>query len=142
MKKFLLGVVVTLALLWLGLAGPRQPAATDYAAYSALLLTAVGVLVTVLGVFVAILAIAGYSEMKRMAQRVGEESAVKHVKDELETGSLGANIDTRVMDFLTNKYDDNRLNQMIETRIYQLLPGRRSGSAIDRALDSDADDEA
>ncbi|MDP2763838.1 MAG: hypothetical protein Q8O54_03265 [Brevundimonas sp.] len=140
MKKFVFGVVATLAVLWLGLAGPRQPGSGDYIAYSAVLLTAVAVLVTVLGVFVAILALAGYAEMKRMAQRVGEESAVKHVKDELERGSLGTNIDSRVMDFLTEKYDDNRLSQMIEARIYQMMPGRRSESAIDKALDAETDD--
>lgn len=138
-KKFIFGVIATLALLWLVYAGPRQPAPNDYAAYSALLLTAVGVLVTVLGVFVAILAIAGYAEMKRMARQVGEESAVKHVKEELQNGSLGTNIDSRVITFLTEKYDDNRLNQMIEARIDQLRQGRRPVSAIDAALDNDSE---
>ncbi|MBO9501994.1 hypothetical protein [Brevundimonas sp. A19_0] len=139
MKKFIFGVVSTLAVLWLGFAGPRQPGPEDFTAYSAVLLTAVAVLVTALGVFVAILALAGYTEMKRMAQRVGEESAVKHVKDELDSGSLRTNIETLVMDFLTDRYDDNRLNQMIEARIHQMIPGRRTDNAIDRALDNDDD---
>lgn len=140
MKRFALGVITTLVVLWLGFLGPRQPQPSDFTQYSAVLLTAVAVLVTTLGVFIAILAVFGYSEMKRMAQRVGEESALRHVEGELKSGSLGATIESRVLAFLTDRYDDNRLNQMIEARIDQLLPGRRTPNAIDRALDSEDPD--
>lgn len=137
MWKFALGVALTLGVLWLGYAGPRQPAPSDYTGYAAVLLTAVAVLVTTLGVFIAILAIAGYSELKRMVRKVGEDSAVAHVNDQLENGTLRDRIDERVFEFIQAKYDDGLLTQMIEARVDQLTFRSRSVSAIDRALDSD-----
>lgn len=141
MKKFALGVAAALALLWLGYAGPRQPAPDDYLGYSAVILTAVAVLVTTPGVFIAVLAIAGYRELKRIARDIGASSAVSHVNKELESGTLGKHIDTRVMNFITAKYDDGFLTQIVERRVDQITLGQRRDSAIDDALDDDGHDD-
>jgi hypothetical protein len=103
----------------------------SYADMAALMLGAVGVLVTVLGVFMAILALWGYSQFKVAAS----SAALQHVKSELEEGQLRDELKKLLVQEVIKQMDDGKLRKILEERADRFLI---SGPSI-RANEDDND---
>lgn len=103
----------------------------SYADMAALMLGAVGVLVTVLGVFMAILALWGYSQFKVAASN----AALDHVKSELEEGQLRDELNKLLVQEVIKQMDDGKLRRILEERADRFLI---SGPSI-RANEDDND---
>jgi phosphate/sulfate permease len=134
------GGLIGAGLLWLfqGNSLRLVPGNMSYAELSAIILSAVSVLVTILGVVVAILAIWGYSHFKNIA----ENSAKSHVAAEMEDGSLRKHLESSVTEFMQREFDSGKLRSMLEARVDQILisgPSQRAHESA--AREEDVDDE-
>lgn len=126
------------ALLWIfqGHSFRLIPGEMSYADLSAVMLSAVSVLVTILGVVVAILAIWGYSHFKGIA----EDSARGHVSSEMENGKLKEHLESTVTSFLQTSIDSGQLRALLEARVDNILISGPSQRANESAAREDEDD--
>jgi hypothetical protein len=88
-----------------------------YADLAATVLSGVSVLVTILGIFIAVLAIWGFAELKRITQRAAKD----HVSDQLKQGELKTHVETIVGTFLTTELKAGKLRELVEERVDHVI---------------------
>jgi ABC-type multidrug transport system fused ATPase/permease subunit len=135
------GSVIGAALLWLfqGNSLRLVPEEMSYADLSAVMLSAVSVLVTILGVIVAIVAIWGYSHFKGIA----ETSAKSQVSNEIENGALKHHLENSVTSFMQREFGDaGKLRALLEERVDQIIiagPGQRAKEEAEKEGEVDVE---
>lgn len=138
MTATLVGGFLGAALLWIfqGHSFRLIPGEMSYADLSAVMLSAVSVLVTILGVVVAIVAIWGYTHFKGIA----EDAARNHVNSEMENGKLKEHLEVIVTAFLQQGFDSGQLRALLEAKVDQILISGPSQRANESAAREDEDD--
>jgi hypothetical protein len=87
----------------------------SYPELAAIILTGVGVLVALLGAIVAVFAVWGFGEFKRIAKR----TAKGHVKQDIKNGKLREFIESSVTEFLEREFsDEGRMRTILEERVW------------------------
>jgi hypothetical protein len=135
------GGVIGAALLWVfqGNSLRLVPGQMSYAELSAVMLSAVSVLVTILGVIVAIIAIWGYAHFKGIA----ETSAKSQVSDEIEHGTLKQHLESSVTSFMQREFGDTgKLRALLEERVDQIIiagPGQRAKEEAEKEQEVDVE---
>ncbi len=106
------GALSSIVLLsWLGDITPNGVSYTDLAA---VLLTAVGVLVTVLGVIFAIAAFWGFAELKRSAVNAAEAASIDHVREQIKNGSVRDYLSKAVSEEIESPQTEARINKRVD----------------------------
>lgn len=110
--------------------GNLAPQGVDYIDLAAVLLTAVGVLVTVLGVAFAIAAIWGYTELKRSAVMAAETAALEEVKEQIENGDIRRYLERAI----NEEINSDQMEVRIKARVDDVVFGN---PAVDDELEQD-----
>lgn len=118
------------SLILLSWMGDLTPHGVTYNDLAAVLLTAVGVLVTVLGVAFAIAAVWGFSELKRSAIITAESAALDEVKEQIENGDIRSYLERAIREEVNSEAMEDR----IKTRVDEVIFGN---PAIDDELEED-----
>ncbi|ANY20522.1 hypothetical protein A6F68_02014 [Tsuneonella dongtanensis] len=110
------------SVILLGWLGDLTPNGFSYLDLAAVLLTAVGVLVTVLGVAFAIAAVWGFSELKRSATLAAQEAAVEEVKEQIENGEIRRYLERAI----SEEINSDEMEERIKVRVDEVTFGNRA----------------
>lgn len=112
------GGVVGGAVVWLLQSGSFKlsPGSMTYEQLAATLLAASALIVTIIGIVVAVLALWGYREFQRTAEKKASKAAKRKVEAELQTGEIRQHIETIVVNFLQDGVASGTLISLVEQR--------------------------
>jgi hypothetical protein len=97
--------------------------AGSYQDLAAIMLGAVGVIVTIFGVVLAIAAFWGFAQMKQEAVRTATEASLEHLKEQVGDGDIRDYILSEVERLMNDELNSQRMAKRIEARVDQIVLG-------------------
>ena len=138
----LVGGLIGATVLWVfqGHSFRLVPEQMSFADLSAIMLSAVSVLVTILGVVIAIVTLWGYTHFKGIAESSARSAAIDHVTSEMEDGKLKQHSEEIVTTFLQKGFEGGKLRVLLEERVDQILISGAAQRARESSAQEDEDD--
>lgn len=135
----LVGAIVGGVIVWTGQTGHFQlvPGSMSYADLSAILLSAVGVIVAIFGGVLALLALWGFNQLKRDAISAAENAGSAEIREQIENGAIRDYIRGEVERLSDEEFNSERMDQRINRRVDAVAFGRPDA---DRLLEEDGDE--
>jgi hypothetical protein len=126
-------------IVWTGQTGHFQlvPGSMSYADLSAILLSAVGVIVAIFGGVLALLALWGFNQLKRDAISAAENAGSAEIREQIENGAIRDYIRGEVERLSDEEFNSERMDQRINRRVDAVAFGRPDA---DRLLEEDGDE--
>ncbi|MBF0857633.1 hypothetical protein HKD24_00175 [Gluconobacter sp. LMG 31484] len=112
----------------------------SYADLSAVLLSAVGVIVAIFGGVLAVAAFWGFNQVKQDAIQAAEKAGMREMKEQIESGSIKGDIMQEISKLTEKEFRSDRMEQRIK-QVVDAVSFSYGNLKKDRELDLDGDEE-
>lgn len=119
---------------------PLKSEGMSYADLSAVLLSAVGVIVAIFGGVLAVAAFWGFNQVKQDAIQAAEKAGMREMKEQIESGSIKGDIMQEISKLTEKEFRSDRMEQRIK-QVVDAVSFSYGNLKKDRELDLDGDEE-
>ncbi|MBS1070367.1 hypothetical protein JK222_01395 [Gluconobacter cerinus] len=119
---------------------PLKTEGMSYADLSAILLSAVGVIVAIFGGVLAVAAFWGFNQVKQDAIKAAEKAGMREMKEQIESGTIKDDIMQEISTLTEKEFRSDRMEQRIK-RVVDAVSFSYGNLEKDRELDADGDEE-